>query len=401
MMVDRIASAVDTQLSIAKETEWGITPSNPVFKRTRITSESLTAGLTTVASQELRPDRNVSDLPLVAASASGGFNFEFSYSTFDDILAAVMFNDWVGNSVTNGKSEKQQSFTIEKRFDMKSGSYEYFRYAGMVPNTLSLTLGVDAIVTGSVEFMGKREEADTSPILGSTYINPTTNSVLNATRDFAMFSVGGDTQHFIQSIDMSISNNLRAQRAVAHLEGIGVGTGQFTVTGAMNVYFKTRALYDKYLKNESVALSFIMGEEGGKQYKFTLPKIKFSQGAINAEGIDGDLMCNMQYQALYDETIGGTLRIERAVGIPPAAVPATGIVLDMTSMNLSVGNSRTIVATVLPDSATNKGVTWSSDDPTVATVTNGVVTAVSVGDAVITATTASGANTATCDVEVG
>lgn len=56
------------------------------------------------------------------------------------------------------------------------------------------------------------------------------------------------------------------------------------------------------------------------------------------------------------------------------------------------------MATVIPPNATDKTVTWSSDDEDVATVANGVVTGVSAGTATITAT-ASG-KTATCEITV-
>jgi hypothetical protein len=395
-----LANAVDTQLAIVQETTWGVTPTTPVFKKTRITGESLVAGLTTVQSQELRPDRNISDLPLVAAAAAGGFNFELSYSTFDDLLASALFGNWSGNSLTNGQSANMKSFTVEKRFDMGGGLYEYFRYRGMVPNTVTLNLGVDAIITGAVDFIGKSEDVASSLISGATYVDATTNPVLNATRDFAMFSIGGNVNNYVSSISISIANNLRSQRAVAHLEGIGVGTGSFTVTGSMTVYFRDRSVYEKYLNNESVSLSFILGEEGGKQYKFTLPSIKFSSGQVLAENQGADLMCNMQYQALFSSQINGTLRIERAVGAPPSAVVPTGVVLDMPAMTLVVGNSGTIIATVLPDNATDKTIIWSTGDSAVATVANGVVTAIAAGTTTITATTSTGSLTATCAVTV-
>ena len=395
-----LANAADTQLAIVKETVWGVTPSTPTFQKMRITSESLTAGITTVASAELRPDRNVPDLPVVAASAGGGLNFEFSYATFDELLASVLFGKWQGDTLTNGQSANMQSFTIEKRFDMGGGNYEFFRYAGMVPNTMTLNLGVDSIITGSFEFVGKREEADTNLIPGATYADATTNTVLNATRDFAMFSIAGDAQNYVQSMDITITNNLRAQRAVAHLEGIGVGVGQFTVTGSMNVYFKNRMIYDAFLKNESVSLSFIMGEQGEKQYKFTLPNIKFSEGSVEAGGNDEDLMCSMQYQALFSPTINGTIRIDREVGIVAPDVPATGVNLDVPTLALTVGNTGTLVPTVSPGNATDKTVSWSSSAPLIASVINGVVEGESAGTATITATTTSGGHTATCAVTV-
>ena len=82
-------------------------------------------------------------------------------------------------------------------------------------------------------------------------------------------------------------------------------------------------------------------------------------------------------------------------------VPATGVTLNQTSATLTLGSALTLTATVLPDSATNQNVTWSSNDIAVATVSNnGIVTAVSVGTATITVSTEDGNRTATCVITV-
>jgi len=82
-------------------------------------------------------------------------------------------------------------------------------------------------------------------------------------------------------------------------------------------------------------------------------------------------------------------------------VPVTGVSLNKTSLSLAVGGSATLTATVAPSNATNKNVTWTSSDPTKATVTNGgVVRAVATGSTTITVKTADGNKTATCAVTV-
>ena len=88
--------------------------------------------------------------------------------------------------------------------------------------------------------------------------------------------------------------------------------------------------------------------------------------------------------------------------IEPPTVAVTGVTLAPTSATLTLGETETVtlIPTVLPADATDKSVTWSSSDEAVATVTDGVVTAVAAGTATITVTTTDGAKTATCAVTV-
>ena len=81
-------------------------------------------------------------------------------------------------------------------------------------------------------------------------------------------------------------------------------------------------------------------------------------------------------------------------------VAVTGVSLNPTSLTLTVGNSETLTATVSPDNATNKTVTWSTSDANIATVSDGKVTAVAEGTAKVTVTTTDGGKTATCNVTV-
>ena len=78
---------------------------------------------------------------------------------------------------------------------------------------------------------------------------------------------------------------------------------------------------------------------------------------------------------------------------------ATGITLDQTSLALNPGGTATLTATVTPDDAEDKTVTWTSSNTRVATVSNGAVTAAGLGTATITASTVNG-KTATCTVTV-
>ena len=80
------------------------------------------------------------------------------------------------------------------------------------------------------------------------------------------------------------------------------------------------------------------------------------------------------------------------------ATPVTSITLDRTTASLKVGQSVTLTATVNPSDATDKTVTWTASNPSVAAVENGIVKAVKIGSATITAK--AGDKTATCAVTV-
>ena len=79
----------------------------------------------------------------------------------------------------------------------------------------------------------------------------------------------------------------------------------------------------------------------------------------------------------------------------------TGIGLNVTSKEVTIGNILQLSATVYPNNADNKKVKWSSSDTKVATVTaNGRVTAIAYGTATITATTEDGGYTRSCTLTV-
>lgn len=96
-------------------------------------------------------------------------------------------------------------------------------------------------------------------------------------------------------------------------------------------------------------------------------------------------------------TIGGK-EASCEVTVTPRAISVESITLNKTQLSLVKGATETLTATVLPTTATDKAVTWESSDTAVATVENGVVTAVAAGNATITAK--AGEKTATCAVTV-
>lgn len=101
---------------------------------------------------------------------------------------------------------------------------------------------------------------------------------------------------------------------------------------------------------------------------------------------------NPSQQKIYSYCYGAGYDREIFTGIQTVAV--TGVSLNTASGELTVGGQTTLTATVLPADASNKTVTWESSAPTVASVVNGVVTALAPGSAKITVKTQDGNFTA-------
>lgn len=117
-----------------------------------------------------------------------------------------------------------------------------------------------------------------------------------------------------------------------------------------------------------------------------------ANGLVTAVG-DGD--------ATITATVDGVSATTDTITVTTPVVKVSGVSLSASNLKLAVGGEpSTLTATVEPNNATNKNVSWSSSDPEVATVADGVVTPVKAGAATITVTTEDGEYSVTCKVTV-
>lgn len=124
--------------------------------------------------------------------------------------------------------------------------------------------------------------------------------------------------------------------------------------------------------------------ESGKDYVISYPD--------NTKEI-GSYTVRIDFTGNYEGT--------EELGFTVLPVHVESVSLDINDMTLETGAQQKINAAVLPDNATDKSILWESSDSSVITVDdNGLVKAISVGTASVTATTVDGEETASCTVEV-
>lgn len=130
-------------------------------------------------------------------------------------------------------------------------------------------------------------------------------------------------------------------------------------------------------------------------------KSKYTRNASTGVG-DGVHPTEAWYRTFYAPLVDQRLcdlGIGYTESVTPTIVPVTGVKLNKSTLSMQVGDSQKLTSTVQPSDATNQSVTWLASNDNI-TVSNGTVTAKSVGNSVVTVRTVDGGYTATCDVTI-
>ena len=183
-------------------------------------------------------------------------------------------------------------------------------------------------------------------------------------------------------------------RLYGHASGgnyLTISSASYTITGVEITYTSNSYNNGKFYVNgtETTASNINANEFVIKNANSSTTQVRIKTLVINYTGGGGT--------TTYDNYITTCAGAEPE----PDPIHVTSVSLDKTSHTMKEGETVNLTATVTPDNADDKTVSWKSDNEAVAKVnTNGVVTAVSPGTATITVTTTDGGKTATCAITV-
>ncbi len=268
----------------------------------------------------------------------------------------------------------------------------------------SLSVPADAAETTSTQEQIKLEVGETETL--SVTVSPDTATPTDADK-ITWASSAGDVVS-IEAPEGATTAKITALKTGSSIIAVMKGT-EPQKTWNVSVSAKTQIGLNKTeitLKEgeDSASLAATVTPDIGKEvtWKSDDPSVIVTPGDGNTATVTAKKTGstrNTIIRATVKNVRGENVETTCTVHVTSDAVQVDSVTLNKTTLALTVGGSETLTATVLPETAENKTLTWTSSVPGVATVEGGKVTALAAGETVITAKTAN-EKTATCTVTV-
>lgn len=288
-------------LSLVPEMAYGVTPVSPAMTRLRHTGCDLALTKTTIESDEIREDRQISHLIPGQHSARGDVEFELNYGGVDDLLAAVCYSDWSANILKTGTD--QSSFTFERAFN-DIGQYQHF--TGCVMDEMTLSLQPQSLVTGRFSVRGKSMTQTDSPLDASIDAGSTNRPMDSYT---GALKEGGFSLALVAGLDLKIENGAEQVFVLGEETANGSIAGRSRVSGELTAYFEDAALINKFIDKTNSSLEVSLSGEGGS-YDILLPNILYTGADAPVRG-DKVVTLSLPFVALYDAPEATNIKITR------------------------------------------------------------------------------------------
>ena len=291
------------ELNYIAQTVFGETPATPVFKSFRNTGTTLELSKTSIVSEELRSDEQISDFRGGNRQVGGDISMELSADSFDDMLEAALGGTWATDILKAGTTKR--SFTLERKF---ADITQYLRYTGMVVSGMALSVQPDTMVTGSFTFIGKNQESDTVIVTGATYGSPTTTTPFDSFS--GTITEGGVAIATVTGIDLTLDRGSEASFVIGDPTTPCITNGKSNLTGTLTAQFNDAVMLTKFIDETESSLTFSL-TDGTKTQTYNIPRIKYTGGSVQVSN-DGFVAISLPFQALLDSTEDSNIKITRS-----------------------------------------------------------------------------------------
>lgn len=206
--------------------------------------------------------------------------------------------------LTNGTI--QRPWAMEKEF---SDIAQIFPYSGLDVDTLDLNFALDAILSGSIGFVGK---AGGTPIGATVLAAPQASNTyeqMNPVTGISKLQRDGVTiTESLMSVAIKIANNARDRKALGALGPVSHGFGTLGVSGSLEAYLEDGTRFTKFVNNTAFSTTIAALDSSGNGYVITLPAGRFSDANPNPTQQNQDVMDPGSFECEFD----------------PAATPGSG-----------------------------------------------------------------------------
>ena len=304
------ADTVRSQLIYRKQTAFGETPpTNPAVSGLPITAETFKVNNQTLVSDIIRSDGMRAKQYLVGQSINGGFNFEMLELAFDTFLESILRSTFATSAIKNGVLP-QTYFQFERGLlDVPM----FLLFKDCAPNVLNITAPSRAKVTGDISFMGTIGSVAATSFRGTGILTAAPNNpVFTSGPGINLILVNGAAIGVgVTQIRLTINQNLRERPVIDTLTSRAYGRGDITITGALDMFFSSNALYQYFLANTSFALAFTLSDGVSKAYDFVLPNCQPTDDQLPVTAINADVVENFTFQAFFDSTANAEISITK------------------------------------------------------------------------------------------
>lgn len=305
-------------------------------------------------------------------------NEQYSFFEAIDFIDQVVFTDLMPNTTYD---LVVYDTSVDPNVLVYSGNYltpSFDEYSSSVANATQegdyLTFDVD-YEGNNIDYVTITVYGDNNQVI-YTYEGAPINQVTVSTAGYqnvtCSISVNGQMTHFEQLFGQEI----------IHVSSVSLDTSSLKLSIGDTYAFKASVLPENATNKEltwSSSDESVVSVDNG-----TITALKEGKATISVKSKDG-----------YKSSSAVITVVKKA-----PIIHVSSVSLNETSLDLLTGDRATLTATVLPSNASDKTISWSSSDESVATVKNGKATAISAGQATITATTKDGGLTASCIVNV-
>jgi hypothetical protein len=291
-------------LAYGIEPSFGQPPATPpLLQALRHTACDLALDRAFIHSDEIRADRLPGPILPGRDGVRGEIGFELSFGDFDPLLAAVLFSQWDGDSLTIG--EQRTSFLFQRAFH-DIGMFQQF--GGCVLDGMTLSVQPESIVSGHFSVVGRHM------LLTETSLSA--DEPPAASSAWAPFDSFRGTVHtdgvplaLAAGLDLTIRNGAEQAYVLGGGQPADITAGRTEISGELTAFFEDHSLLERFMAGTPGSLGLTLAGPGGG-YELELPQILYTGAALPVRG-DRLVLVTLPFRAVADAAGGGGITITR------------------------------------------------------------------------------------------